>query len=590
MSSIVTFYSYKGGVGRTMALANVGVLLSKWGKRVLMVDWDLEAPGLEYFFFTGSELRDVRHRPSVVDMLLEFDGANRASTWESLLVEVKPTGAAALWMITAGARKANYFRSVRDLDVKSFYEQRGGGYFIESLRSHWKANYDFILIDSRTGITDIGGICTIQLPDILALVFTATEQSLMGAVSVTRKAAEERQKLPVDRALVPVVPLPSKFDTQTERDVSQRWLDRFVKETAQFYRPWLPKEISHREFLEVTKIPYSSFFSFGEGLPVLEQGTTDPTGLGFAYETIAAIIGNELQNADLVLLNRDELIRSVRSSAVLPRTSLRETSNNVVLLLDCVTASLLRTAVAQAPETAAADEQVIQQYESVVAGRAKREGADLIMSDGDRALFAFGEADQAIRCAINIQEELSIARPIASRLGVLRPRAAVHERGMANNISLPIDTTFEEVARTLTVAKDGQIIISAPTRLLLSERVKNVRFLPKKEQLEITRKGNVEFERLFELVSFVTVHLTDSERDALFQQDPKTKSLGGFQAFLVNLQKKVQEDSNRIVLTVHDRERIARYASDYRGGGWQARLLKIFGRTLGRGLGRNPPR
>jgi MinD-like ATPase involved in chromosome partitioning or flagellar assembly len=47
---VVTFYSYKGGVGRSMALANMAVILTRWGKRVLIVDWDLEAPGLEYFF------------------------------------------------------------------------------------------------------------------------------------------------------------------------------------------------------------------------------------------------------------------------------------------------------------------------------------------------------------------------------------------------------------------------------------------------------------------------------------------------------------------------------------------------------------
>lgn len=50
MSRIVTFYSYKGGVGRTLALANIGVLLAKHGKRVLLMDWDLEAPGLERYF------------------------------------------------------------------------------------------------------------------------------------------------------------------------------------------------------------------------------------------------------------------------------------------------------------------------------------------------------------------------------------------------------------------------------------------------------------------------------------------------------------------------------------------------------------
>jgi MinD-like ATPase involved in chromosome partitioning or flagellar assembly len=47
---IYTFYSYKGGVGRSMALANVGVMLASAGHRVLLVDWDLEAPGIEAYF------------------------------------------------------------------------------------------------------------------------------------------------------------------------------------------------------------------------------------------------------------------------------------------------------------------------------------------------------------------------------------------------------------------------------------------------------------------------------------------------------------------------------------------------------------
>ncbi len=50
---VITFYSYKGGAGRSMALVNTACLLSQeqfGGKRVLMVDWDLEAPGLHLFF------------------------------------------------------------------------------------------------------------------------------------------------------------------------------------------------------------------------------------------------------------------------------------------------------------------------------------------------------------------------------------------------------------------------------------------------------------------------------------------------------------------------------------------------------------
>src|SRR5881394_442944 len=50
---IISFYSYKGGTGRSMALANVACLLSnmKIAERgVLMVDWDLEAPSLHQYF------------------------------------------------------------------------------------------------------------------------------------------------------------------------------------------------------------------------------------------------------------------------------------------------------------------------------------------------------------------------------------------------------------------------------------------------------------------------------------------------------------------------------------------------------------
>ena len=47
---IVTFYSFKGGVGRSMALANIARWFQLCGLNVVAVDWDLEAPGLETFF------------------------------------------------------------------------------------------------------------------------------------------------------------------------------------------------------------------------------------------------------------------------------------------------------------------------------------------------------------------------------------------------------------------------------------------------------------------------------------------------------------------------------------------------------------
>ncbi|MEJ7767484.1 MAG: hypothetical protein WKF89_06715 [Chitinophagaceae bacterium] len=69
---IYTFYSYKGGVGRSMAMANVAEWLHMQGKEVIIVDWDLEAPGLESYFFREDELNEVRSNRGLLDILLDY--------------------------------------------------------------------------------------------------------------------------------------------------------------------------------------------------------------------------------------------------------------------------------------------------------------------------------------------------------------------------------------------------------------------------------------------------------------------------------------------------------------------------------------
>lgn len=66
MGQVVTFYSYKGGVGRTMALANVATLLARWGYKTLLVDWDLEAPGLEFYFQDFVDIQQVVQQEGLV--------------------------------------------------------------------------------------------------------------------------------------------------------------------------------------------------------------------------------------------------------------------------------------------------------------------------------------------------------------------------------------------------------------------------------------------------------------------------------------------------------------------------------------------
>lgn len=320
LGQIVTFYSYKGGVGRTMALANVAVLLSLWGYKTLIIDWDLEAPGLEHFFKEFIDFESAIKNKGVVDLLYSVPSSDKITSelvidWRSLLVNIRiPNAKAPLYLLTAGSRGDEYFGKLRNFDLDKFYNLKQGGEFLENLRNEWKSTYDFILIDSRTGITDIGGICTIHLPDILVLLFTATDQGFQGVVDVAKRSAKGRRELPVDRLTLRTIPIPTRFDTDKEFKIAQKWLDDFSSQLINIYVNWLPKNVKPRDFLEITKLPYVAYFSFGEKLAVLEQGTNDPGGLGYACETLAAIIANKLESVDKLVTNRSMFVQTALKS------------------------------------------------------------------------------------------------------------------------------------------------------------------------------------------------------------------------------------------------------------------------------------
>ena len=75
--------------------------------------------------------------------------------------------------------------------------------------------------------------------------------------------------------------------------------------------------------------------------------------------------------------------------------------------------------------------------------------------------------------------------------------------------------------------------------------------------------------------------LTTEEMAELFRQDPSTAKDGGFQHFMVGLQRQARRPTLEIKLDDADIDRIRAYAADSKRGGWQQRILAIFGRTLG---------
>jgi len=296
MSSIVTFYSYKGGVGRSMALANIGYELARRKRRVLMVDWDLEAPGLEKYFSTFPIDRSAR---GLLSLLLEYQrGANPDYT--KYLWTIPMQKGQSLHLLHSGRDNdtLNYSKELGNFDWDRFFTEQKGGLHLERLRERWLKDYDLILIDSRTGLSDASGICTILLPDIIIPMFTANYQSLFGIRDVVNYILAARQKLAVDRMTPTILPVPARFGTRVEFKESQEWLDRIADILKDCFSDWLPKWIEPRYVLEQIKIPQVDFFSFGEKLAVVEQGTNDPESVGYNYARLADLLASDFSNIE----------------------------------------------------------------------------------------------------------------------------------------------------------------------------------------------------------------------------------------------------------------------------------------------------
>jgi MinD-like ATPase involved in chromosome partitioning or flagellar assembly len=306
--TIITFYSYKGGVGRSFTLANVAVLLARWGHRVLVVDWDLEAPGLHHYF---APVLPRQPAGGVVDLAYDFLAGAERPRPHAVRLDL-PDGAVSL--LAAGRQDKDYSARMQGIDWADLYD-RGFATFLERCREEWIAHHDFVLIDSRTGISDIGGICTAHLPDRLVVLFTANAQSIEGAVDIVRRADRARDRLPYDRQPHLVLPILSRLDNRVEYERAESWRRRCAEITAPLYSNWLAKNVAEDLMQRHFTLPYVSYWSFGEQLSVLKERTPSPDEVSYALETVAAVVALRFDRTDLLADNRDAYVASARTRA-----------------------------------------------------------------------------------------------------------------------------------------------------------------------------------------------------------------------------------------------------------------------------------
>jgi hypothetical protein len=114
-------------------------------------------------------------------------------------------------MVSAGKQDAAYPVRVNSFDWQDFYERLGGGILLELVKKNLRRVYDFILIDSRTGVSDTSGICTMQMPDELVVCFTLNRQSIYGASSAARSAYKTRHTASGEPTLK-IWPVPTRVE------------------------------------------------------------------------------------------------------------------------------------------------------------------------------------------------------------------------------------------------------------------------------------------------------------------------------------------------------------------------------------------
>jgi hypothetical protein len=144
------------------------------------------------------------------------------------------------------------------------------------------------------------------------MLFTANVQSVNGVVDVARKADEARDRMPYDRPQLSVLPILSRFDSRVEYERAETWYRTCTELTAPLFRNWLVKHVPPALMLRHLTLPYVSYWSFGEQLPVLAERTPSADQIAYALETIAAVVALRFDRSDLLADNRDAYVASAR--------------------------------------------------------------------------------------------------------------------------------------------------------------------------------------------------------------------------------------------------------------------------------------
>ncbi|ROZ76167.1 KGGVGR-motif variant AAA ATPase [Ramlibacter sp. WS9] len=213
--AVITFYSYKGGVGRTLLAANMAVALARKGKTLLW-DLDVEAPGLHRI----KALRGTGTcKAGFFDWLIGWQknklrppGSSDLKRFDDLLYATPLTNLSILPAHGDDADAAALYFAIQWNHLLADDPTVGRDLLNELIEHLGELGYRHVLLDSRTGLTDLGGLIAGAIPDATVLVGGYGEQNLYGLGHVRQallRDTEEQRSLRGDKGALHLFPVAS---------------------------------------------------------------------------------------------------------------------------------------------------------------------------------------------------------------------------------------------------------------------------------------------------------------------------------------------------------------------------------------------
>ena len=307
---IVTFYSFKGGVGRSTALGMVAILLASRNRRVIIIDFDLEAPGISIFLKPNFIDENGAQNYGVLDYLHQrhLTPKENIPTIEDCVHQVDLPGRGELFLIPTGEYNENYVHRLAELDRRtwqSFY--KGETNPVEQLINDIKERVDpdVILIDSRPGFNDTGAIALLDLADTGIICFSPTDQSFDGlrwVIQAARKQSDYQGK-PDLRFLLTPMPI-----------LAEDQLDAWITKAED----WIVEHWGLPDGVSVGELYYKIFYN--PSIAALSSLVGTPTNLLNDYLPIVDAIDASLPDIKPVVPitttgNRETILSELRFEA-----------------------------------------------------------------------------------------------------------------------------------------------------------------------------------------------------------------------------------------------------------------------------------